>query len=93
MWLKHKIRAEMDRLTIMTLTLFRIAHTTIKTPALTTSVAANFLRVRKLDFHSIGIGSRSMQTSVVTFKMNDTQRIGFETAAWQALPGFGLICQ
>jgi len=53
----------------------------MSTPALSTSVAAIFFKNRKLDFHSIGTGSRRMKTSVDTFATNETQRIGFEIAA------------
>lgn len=78
---------------MMTWTLFRIAQTMMRTPALSTSVAATFFKSLKLDFHSIGIGKSKIRTSVDTFETNDTQRIGFETAAWQTFPGLGLICQ
>ena len=77
----------------MTCILFNVAHTMINTPPLSTRVVASFLKDLKLDFQSIGIGMRNRYVSVETFKMKDTQRIGFEIAAWQAFPGSGFICQ
>jgi hypothetical protein len=77
----------------MTKMLFSVAHTMMKTPAPSTSVAATFFRNRKLDFQSIGIGIKMRNISVEMLVMNDDQRIGFDTAAWHAFPGSGCICQ
>jgi hypothetical protein len=55
-------------------------QTVISTPALSTSVAAIFVKSLKLDFHSIGTGIKKRKISGDTFDTNDTQRIGFEIA-------------
>jgi hypothetical protein len=51
------------------------------TPALSTSVAAIFFAVLKLDLQSMGTGIKSRNMSVDTLETNDTHKIGFEIAA------------
>lgn len=64
-------------------TLLMVAQTSTNTPALRTMVTATFFKVFKLDFQSIGIGTRMRYGSVARFAANVTQMTGIEMAGWQ----------
>lgn len=60
-----------------------VAQTSTKTPALRTMVTAIFFNVFKLDFQSIGIGTKIKYGSVARFAAKVTQMMGIEIAGWQ----------
>ena len=70
------------KLTTRSITLFIVAQTRTKTPALRTIVAAIFFTGFRLDFQSMGIGINMRYGSVSRFPAKVTAMTGFEMAGW-----------
>lgn len=76
-------------------TLFRVAQTRIKIPALRTIVVAIFLMSLRLDFQSMGIGMKMRYGSVIRFAAKVTPITGLAIAGWHtssAEAGVSISC-
>ena len=75
------------KLTTRRKTLLIVAQTRMKTPELSTIVAATFFKGFRLDFQSIGIGMNMRYGSVMRFAAKVTPMTGVEMAGWHTARG------